>query len=102
MEEIRLFNQCPSKTCQVAFPCSVALFHLATHNELVLSGNLLGRYQQVVTPGCRWEDFVCDPVHDEAVLLQAKYEIGALALAGFRGILGLISPHSILRLNVTS
>ena len=26
---------------------------------------------------------MCDPVHDEAVVLQAKYEIGALALAGF-------------------
>ena len=48
-----------------------------------MPGNLRGRYQQVVTPGFRWEDFVCDPVHDEAVVLQAKYEIGALALAGF-------------------
>ena len=83
MEEIRLFNQGRSKTSYVSLPRPVALFHLATLNEVVLPGNLLVRYQQVVTPGFRWEDFVCDPVHDEAVVLQAKYEIGALALAGF-------------------
>ena len=26
---------------------------------------------------------MCDPAHDEQAVLQAKYEIGALALAGF-------------------
>ena len=83
MEEIRLFNQGRSKTSYVSLPRPVALFHLATHNAVVLPGNLLGRHQQVVTPGFRWEDFVCDPVHDEAVVLQAKYEIGPWPWLGF-------------------
>ena len=83
MEEIRLFNQGRWKTSYVASPRPVALFHLATHNEVVLPGNLLGRYQQVVTPGFRWEDFVCDPVHDEAVVLQAKYESWLWLWLGF-------------------
>ena len=26
---------------------------------------------------------MCDPAHDEQAVVQAKYEIGALALAGF-------------------
>ena len=80
---MRLFSQGRAKISYVSLPRPVALFHLATLNEVVLPGNLLVRYQQVVTPGFRWEDFVCDPVHDEAAVLQAKYDIMALALAGF-------------------
>ena len=58
-------------------------FHLATLDQVHLPGQLLARYQQLLTPGFRWEDYVCDPVHDESAVLQAKYEICALALAGF-------------------
>ena len=83
MEEIRLFNQARSKTSYVSLPRPLAIFHLANNDQVLLPGQLQVRYQQLVTPGFRWEDYVCDPAHDEQAVLQAKYEIGALALAGF-------------------
>ena len=53
MEEIRLFNQARSKTSYISLPRPVALFHLANLDQVVLPGQLLARYQQLVTPGSR-------------------------------------------------
>ena len=83
IDDIRTFNEGRRKTSYLPQPRPAALFALALDDAVALPGQLQVRYEQLLTPGFSWVEYVADPANEEKDVLQAKYEICALALAGF-------------------
>lgn len=85
---IRKFKEERKTFLSLHQPRPAAFFALAQDEKVTLPGSLTEQYKRVAAGGFAWSDFVMDPVNCETAILQARYELWALALAGllaFRG-----------------
>lgn len=83
VDEVRMFNEARKKASFLPQPRPAALFALAQDDAVTMPGELHKCYEKLSRGRLHWAEFAADPANDEHELKQAKYEILALALAGF-------------------